>query len=64
MEVISGPSCGARCSVQSASLSHLPLTIGRVSSSDLLINDLEVSGKHALINWNLDVNLSFLMSEF
>ncbi|XP_054786691.1 protein phosphatase 2C 70-like [Prosopis cineraria] len=54
LEVISGPSCGVRCSVQSTNPSHLPLTIGRVSPSDLLIKDSEVSGKHALINWNLD----------
>ncbi|KAK4283690.1 hypothetical protein QN277_000615 [Acacia crassicarpa] len=54
LEVTSGPSCGAHCSVQSKNPSHLPLTIGRVSPSDLLIMDSEVSGKHALINWNLD----------
>ncbi|XP_028761113.1 protein phosphatase 2C 70 [Neltuma alba] len=54
LEIISGPSCGVRCSVQSTKPSHLPLTIGRVSPSDLLIKDSEVSGKHALINWNLD----------
>jgi protein phosphatase len=28
--------------------------LGRVSPSDLLIKDSEVSGKHALIKWNLD----------
>ncbi|XP_061354480.1 protein phosphatase 2C 70-like isoform X2 [Gastrolobium bilobum] len=54
LEVISGPSCGLRCSVQSTSSSRLPLTLGRVSPSDLLIKDSEVSGKHALIKWNLD----------
>lgn len=57
LEVISGPSCGVRCSVQSTNPSHLPLTMGRVSPSNLLIKDSEVSGKHALINWNVDVNL-------
>lgn len=61
LEVITGPSCGLRCSVQSTIPSKLPLTLGRVSPSDLLIKDSEVSGKHALINWNLDVNL-FLIS--
>ncbi|XP_004511344.1 protein phosphatase 2C 70 [Cicer arietinum] len=54
LEVISGPSCGLRCSVQSTNPSRLPLTLGRVSPSDLLIKDSEVSGKHALIKWNLD----------
>ena len=51
LEVISGPSSGLRCSVQSISG---PLTLGRVSS-DLLLKDSEVSGKHAMINWNADV---------
>ncbi|KAM7259509.1 hypothetical protein ACFE04_015250 [Oxalis oulophora] len=32
--------------------SRLPLTIGRVHPSDLVLNDSEVSGKHAMINWN------------
>ncbi|KAL2349509.1 hypothetical protein Fmac_003509 [Flemingia macrophylla] len=54
LEVISGPSQGLRCSVQSTNPSRLPLTLGRVSPSDLLIKDSEVSGKHALIKWNLD----------
>ncbi|KAF2284152.1 hypothetical protein GH714_019582 [Hevea brasiliensis] len=53
LEVISGPSSGVRCSVQSTSSSRLPLTLGRVSS-DLLLKDSEVSGKHAMINWNMD----------
>ncbi|KDP40139.1 hypothetical protein JCGZ_02137 [Jatropha curcas] len=53
LEVISGPSRGLRCSIQSTSSSRLPLTLGRVSS-DLLLKDSEVSGKHAMINWNMD----------
>ncbi|XP_007034676.2 PREDICTED: protein phosphatase 2C 70 [Theobroma cacao] len=52
LEVVSGPSRGLRCSVQSTSTSKLPLTVGRVSPSDLLLKDSEVSGKHAMINWN------------
>lgn len=52
LEVVSGPSRGIRCSVQSANASRLPLTLGRVSPSDVLLKDSEVSGKHALINWN------------
>ncbi|XVF63183.1 hypothetical protein PTKIN_Ptkin09bG0067700 [Pterospermum kingtungense] len=52
LEVVSGPSRGIRCSVQSTSTSKLPLTLGRVSPSDLLLKDAEVSGKHAMINWN------------
>lgn len=58
LEVISGPSRGIRCSVQSINTSKLPLTLGRVSPSDLLLKDSEVSGKHAMINWNLNVNLN------
>ncbi|BFG15338.1 hypothetical protein CerSpe_016120 [Prunus speciosa] len=52
LEVISGPSQGLRCSVQSTNSARLPLTLGRVPPSDLLVKDSEVSGKHALINWN------------
>ncbi|KAF5205249.1 phosphatase 2C, partial [Thalictrum thalictroides] len=54
LEVISGPSRGIRCSLQSAETSKLPLTLGRVSPSDLVLKDGEVSGKHAMINWNLN----------
>ncbi|MED6157147.1 hypothetical protein PIB30_020648 [Stylosanthes scabra] len=54
LEVNDGPSRGIRCSIQSSNASRLPLTLGRVSPSDLLLNDSEVSGKHAQINWNLD----------
>lgn len=54
LEVISGPSRGLSCSVQSINTSRLPLTLGRVSPSDLLLKDTEVSGKHAMINWNLN----------
>ncbi|CAN1280360.1 Protein phosphatase 2C 70, partial [Linum perenne] len=53
LEVISGPSRGLRCSVQSTSASSLPVTLGRVSGG-LLLKDSEVSGKHAMVNWNAD----------
>ncbi|KAI3510921.1 hypothetical protein L1887_18060 [Cichorium endivia] len=52
LEVISGPSCGARYSIQSTNKSKLPSTLGRVSPSDVLVTDSEVSGKHAKINWD------------
>ena len=55
LEVISGPSCGLRCSINSRNASRLPLTLGRVSPSDLVLMDSEISGKHARINWNLHV---------
>lgn len=54
LEVMCGPSRGTRCSLQSTNKSKLPLTLGRVPPSDLLVKDSEVSGKHAMINWNLD----------
>ncbi|VFQ65244.1 unnamed protein product [Cuscuta campestris] len=54
LEVISGPSCGLRYSVQSSDTSRLPLSLGRVAPSDIMLKDSEVSGKHALINWNLN----------
>ncbi|KAI4345598.1 hypothetical protein L6164_012704 [Bauhinia variegata] len=53
LEVISGPASGRHCSVQSTNPSRLPLTLGRLSN-DIAINDKEVSGKHALIQWNSD----------
>lgn len=52
LEVISGPSRGTHHSILSTNTSKLPLTLGRVSPSDLLLKDSEVSGKHAMINWN------------
>ncbi|XP_004296916.1 PREDICTED: protein phosphatase 2C 70-like [Fragaria vesca subsp. vesca] len=54
LEVISGPSRGLRYSIPSTNSSRLPLTLGRVPPSDLLLKDSEVSGKHASINWNLN----------
>lgn len=57
LEVISGPSCGARYFVQSTNKSKLPLTLGRVSPSNVLVVDSEVSGKHAMINWNQKVRV-------
>jgi protein phosphatase len=36
----------------------LPITLGRVPPSDLVLKDSEVSGKHAQINWNAKVNRS------
>ncbi|XP_050219769.1 protein phosphatase 2C 70 [Mercurialis annua] len=53
LEVISGPSRGLRCSKWSTSASGVPFILGRVSS-DMLLKDSEVSGKHAMINWNVD----------
>lgn len=53
LEVISGPSSGLQCTVQSTNASKLIL--GRVSPSDFVLKDSEVSGKHALVNWNSNV---------
>ncbi|GMJ08318.1 kinase associated protein phosphatase, ROOT ATTENUATED GROWTH 1 [Hibiscus trionum] len=52
LEVVSGPSRGTCCSVQSTNTLRLPLILGRVSPSHLLLKDAEVSGKHAMITWN------------
>ncbi|GMH29263.1 hypothetical protein Nepgr_031106 [Nepenthes gracilis] len=54
LEVISGPSRGLCYSLWSTNTSKLPVTLGRNSPSDLLLKDSEVSGKHAMINWNLN----------
>ncbi|KAL5197227.1 hypothetical protein ABZP36_000739 [Zizania latifolia] len=51
LEVIAGPSHGISCSRQSTSPT-IPITLGRVPPSDLVLKDSEVSGKHARINWN------------
>ncbi|KAL2244065.1 UNVERIFIED_CONTAM: Protein phosphatase 2C 70 [Sesamum indicum] len=52
LEVISGASRGLHHSTQSTNTSKLPVTIGRVSPGDVILKDSEVSGKHAMINWN------------
>ncbi|GFZ14119.1 kinase associated protein phosphatase [Actinidia rufa] len=54
LEVLSGPSRGLCCSVQSTNATRLPLTLGRVAPSDLILKDSEISGKHVMINWNLN----------
>ncbi|CAO2821862.1 unnamed protein product [Amaranthus hypochondriacus] len=54
LEVIKGPARGLQCSLLSSDVSKLPLTLGRVPPSNLLLKDSEVSGKHAMINWNSD----------
>lgn len=61
LEVIAGPSHGISCSRQSTS-STIPITLGRVPPSDLVLKDSEVSGKHARINWNAKVNCYFVHS--
>ncbi|CAF1778342.1 unnamed protein product [Brassica napus] len=51
LEVISGPSVGLQYAVHSTNTSKLPVKLGRVSS-DMILKDSEVSGKHAQITWN------------
>lgn len=55
LEVIAGPARGVCCSRLSTETSILPLTLGRVAPSDLVLRDSEVSGKHAIINWNMNI---------
>ncbi|XP_057849582.2 protein phosphatase 2C 70 isoform X2 [Cryptomeria japonica] len=52
LEVISGPSTGVNISHESEGICNLSLRIGRVPQNDLVVNDPEVSGKHAVVNWN------------
>ncbi|XP_057805954.1 protein phosphatase 2C 70 isoform X1 [Salvia miltiorrhiza] len=52
LEVVSGPARGLQYSVKSTNVTELPVTIGRVSPGDVILKDSEVSGKHAMINWN------------
>ncbi|KAL2613115.1 hypothetical protein R1flu_024807 [Riccia fluitans] len=56
LEVISGPSAGVHISQLSKKGSGLTLTVGRVLQNDLVVNDPEVSGKHALISWNSKIS--------
>ncbi|KAG2273498.1 hypothetical protein Bca52824_056053 [Brassica carinata] len=52
LEVIAGPSIGIQLAVHSLSSSKLPLNLGRVPPSAMILKDPEVSGKHAQITWN------------
>jgi hypothetical protein len=63
VEVIAGPSHGISCSRQSTSPT-IPITLGRVPPSDLVLKDSEVSGKHARINWNAKVSCSGTIYSF
>ncbi|KAJ4795428.1 Protein phosphatase 2C family protein [Rhynchospora pubera] len=53
LEVISGPSSGLSMSITSAT-SLATLTIGRVPPSSLILKDSEVSGRHAVVNFNYE----------
>lgn len=55
LEVIAGPSVGLQYAVHSTNTSKLPVKLGRVSS-DMILKDSEVSGKHAQITWNSTVS--------
>lgn len=48
LEVVSGPSVGAFAT----SSPGQSLTIGRLPTNNLVVNDVEVSGRHACIKWN------------
>ncbi|KAL1203307.1 Protein phosphatase 2C 70 [Cardamine amara subsp. amara] len=52
LEVTAGPAIGLQHAVHSASTSKLPVNLGRISPADLVLKDLEISGKHAQITWN------------
>ncbi|MCO5602578.1 hypothetical protein L7F22_056712 [Adiantum nelumboides] len=48
LEVVSGPSAGAFAVCYPGK----SLTIGRLPTNSLVVNDVEVSGRHACIKWN------------
>lgn len=54
LEVIAGPATGL-CAEKQVVGSTAVLTIGRMAQNDLVLDDPEVSGKHALIRWNIKV---------
>ncbi|KAJ4910741.1 Protein phosphatase 2C 70 [Raphanus sativus] len=56
LEVISGPSIGIQLAVDSLSTSKLPLNLGRVPPSSMILKDPEVSGNHAQITWNSTIS--------
>jgi pSer/pThr/pTyr-binding forkhead associated (FHA) protein len=55
LEVISGPSSRLRMSIKSDT-SPAELTIGRLPPSSLILDDPEVSGKHAFVKFNDEVS--------
>lgn len=55
LEVITGPARGLCYTVRSTDASKLPVTLGRVPPSHFVLKDSEISGKHAMINWNLNL---------
>ena len=60
LKVVSGPSIGTVFTKTPGQ----PLTIGRVPTNNLVLNDPEVSGKHASIKWNSKVNLDLTFLHF
>ena len=64
LEVISGPSLGVHISQQSTSVFGLYLRIGIIPENDLAVNDIEVFGKHALVNWNSKVRYIVIEEKF
>lgn len=54
---MAGSSYGHCCSRLSTNTFMLPMIIGRVPPSDFIVKDSEVSGKHAQINWNMNVSI-------
>ena len=64
LEVICGPFLGVHISQQSTSVSGLSLRIGRLPENDLAVNDPEVSGKHALVNWSSKVSYIVIEETF
>jgi len=54
LEVIGGPVAGLRAEKQAVGSNAL-LSIGRLPQNDLVLNDLEVSGKHVVISWSAKV---------
>jgi protein phosphatase len=61
--VTSGPSSGLHMSITSDT-SLMGLTIGRVPPSSLILDDPEVSGKHAFVKFNDEVSSVLFLSVF
>lgn len=52
---MSGPSTGSKVAWPAVRTVAKPYSVGRIPENDLVVNDPEVSGRHATMAWNRQV---------
>jgi pSer/pThr/pTyr-binding forkhead associated (FHA) protein len=57
VQVVSGPSAGSKAVWPAANASGMPYSLGRIPENDLVVNDPEVSGRHATFTWHRQVGI-------